>query len=94
MNDQIDYIGPYRMKSEEFLYSTITLNGNPYRLADAVGAIADGRSLFERSTRLLQGHRRRQAPLRRTQCGEEPPLPGLRHQQGGMGQAQVGGEGS
>jgi len=41
MNKDIDYVGPYRMKSEEFLYSTITVNGNPYRVADAVGAIAD-----------------------------------------------------
>ena len=31
MDHRIDYIGPYRMKSEAFLYSTITLNGNPYR---------------------------------------------------------------
>ncbi len=45
MNDQIDYIGPYRMKSEEFLYSTITLNGNRYRVADAIGATDDGRNI-------------------------------------------------
>ena len=45
MNKDIDYIGPYRMKSEAFLYSTITLNGNPYRVADAVGATADGRNI-------------------------------------------------
>ena len=45
MNEDIDYIGPYRMKSEAFLYSTITLNGNPYRVADAVGATADGRNI-------------------------------------------------
>lgn len=45
MNKDIDYIGPYRMKSEAYLYSTITLNGNPYRVADAVGATADGRNI-------------------------------------------------
>ena len=45
MNKDIDYIGPYRMKSEDFLYSTITLNGNSYRVADAVGATADGRNI-------------------------------------------------
>lgn len=45
MNDQIDYIGPWRMKSEDFLYSTITLNGNQYRVADAIGATDDGRNI-------------------------------------------------
>ena len=86
MNKDIDYIGPYRMKSEAYLYSTITLNGNPYRVADAVGATADGLSRLERRTRLPQGHRRRQTPLRRTQGGEEPPLHDLHRQQGTQGQ--------
>ncbi len=45
MNKDIDYVGPYRMKSEEFLYSTITVNGKSYHVADAVGAIADGRNI-------------------------------------------------
>lgn len=45
MNTHIDYIGPYRMKNEEFLYSTIALNGDQHRVADAVGATEDGRNI-------------------------------------------------
>lgn len=45
MDDQIKYIGQYRMKSEEFLYSTITVNGKSCRIADAVGATTDGRNI-------------------------------------------------
>lgn len=47
MNKRIDYIGPYRMKNEEFLYSTITLNGNQHCVADAVGATEDGRNIAQ-----------------------------------------------
>ena len=45
MKDQIDYIGPYRMKQDSFLYSSITVNGVSYRVPDAVGATDDGRNI-------------------------------------------------
>lgn len=45
MNDQIDYSGPYRLKDDSFLYSTITVNGVSYRVPDAVGA-ADGHNIL------------------------------------------------
>lgn len=40
--EEIKYIGPYRMKSDSFLYSTVTVNGMSYRVPDAVGATTDG----------------------------------------------------
>ena len=46
MKDQIDYIGPYRMKSEAFLYSRVTVNGMSYRVPDAVGATIDGHNVL------------------------------------------------
>ena len=46
MEEQINYIGPYRMKSEAYLYSTVTINGMSYRVPDAVGATTDGRNIL------------------------------------------------
>lgn len=43
---EINYIGPYRMKSEAFLYSTVTVNGMSYHVPDAVGATTDGRNIL------------------------------------------------
>lgn len=44
--EEINYIGPYRMKSEAFLYSTVTVNGMSYHVPDAVGATTDGRNIL------------------------------------------------
>ena len=46
MEDQINYIGPYRMKSNAFLYSIVTINGMSYRVPDAVGATTDGHNIL------------------------------------------------
>lgn len=46
MENQINYIGPYRMKSEAFLYSRVTVNGMSYRVPDAVGATIDGHNVL------------------------------------------------
>ena len=46
MEMQINYIGPYRMKSEAFLYSRVTVNGMSYRVPDAVGATIDGHNVL------------------------------------------------
>ena len=45
MDDQIYYIGPHRMKSDAFLYSTAIINGRSYRVPDAVGATTSGRNI-------------------------------------------------
>lgn len=45
MDDKVHYIGPYRMKSDAFLYSTVTINGVLYRIPDAVGATPDGHNI-------------------------------------------------
>lgn len=42
MEDRIKYLGSYRPKSEAFLRSTVTINGDSHHVWDAVGATADG----------------------------------------------------
>ena len=42
MEDRIKYLGSYRPKSEDFLRSTVTINGDSHHVWDAVGATADG----------------------------------------------------
>ena len=46
MDEQIKYIGPYRMKSEEFLCSTIMLNGVEHQIPDGIGASKDGENIL------------------------------------------------
>lgn len=45
MEEHIKYLGSYRPKSEDFLRSTVTINGNSYHVWDAVGATADGHNI-------------------------------------------------
>ena len=42
MEEHIKYLGSYRPKSEDFLHSTVTINGGSHHVWDAVGATADG----------------------------------------------------
>lgn len=44
MEEDIKYLGSYQPKSEDFLRSTVTINGDSYHVWDAVGVTEDGRN--------------------------------------------------